>query len=264
MTLAVAAAAGLAIALGGLVPALFRGKRWPSTLLLGLAGGAVLGIVGLEVLPAARERGSLFTLAAGVATGVALMGGLHLVLDSHGHRGGEGRGGEGRGSEGHGGEARAGEGLCPVHGQERWLRAGFLTWLAVAVHNVLDGFGIGAGFGESGHLGMALAAAVAIHNLPVGMLVATPLVLGEAGGSRVVLNTALAGMCTPLGALLGESLAGLSPVALAASLGLAGGSLLFILSELLHMSWCESPVLTVVGGSAGALLTALGHVLGGH
>lgn len=259
MTLAVAAAAGLAIALGGLVPALFRGKRWPSTLLLGLAGGAVLGIVGLEVLPAARERGSLFTLVAGVATGVALMGGLHLVMDSHGHRAGEGRGSEARG-----GETRGGEGVCPAHGQERWLRAGFLTWLAVAVHNVLDGFGIGAGFGESGHLGMALAAAVAIHNLPVGMLVATPLVLGEAGGSRVVVNTALAGMCTPVGALLGESLAGLSPVALAASLGLAGGSLLFILGELLHMSWCESPVLTVVGGSAGTLLTALAHLLGGH
>ncbi|MDI6893609.1 MAG: ZIP family metal transporter [Bacillota bacterium] len=265
MTLAVAAAAGLAIALGGAIPVALRGRRWPSALLLGLAGGAVLAIVGLDVLPAARERGSLLTLVAGLAGGISLMGGLHLVLEPHRQRAGDGAGGRG-GSPGGGrgeGVAHVHAGLCPVHGDERWLRAGFLTWTAVALHNVLDGFGIGAGFQESGHLGMALAAAVALHNLPVGMLVATPFVLGQAGAFRAVGNTLLAGMCTPLGALLGEGLAGLSSLALAASVALAGGSLLFVLGELLRMSWCESPGLTLVGGLAGAVVAALVHLLNG-
>lgn len=263
MTLAVAAGAGLAIALGGLVPALFLGRRWPSTLLLGASGGAVLAVVGLEVVPAAWARGSPPLLAASLAAGVGLMGGLHLLLESggrgQGHR--QARGGgvrPGRHPVGGGG------GLCPAHGHEHWLRVGFLTWLAVALHNVLDGFGIGAGFGESEHLGLALAAAVAVHNVPVGMLVATPLLLGRAGAARVVVNTVLAAMCTPLGAVLGEGLAGLSARALAASLGLAGGSLLFILGELLHMAWGESRVLTLAGGAAGVLLVILAHGLGGH
>lgn len=262
MTLAVAALAGLAVAVGGIVPFFIRERRWPFTLVLGLAGGAVLAIVTMDVLPVARERGSLLTMVAGVSAGIGLMGGLHALLDPH--RRGQERGGGGREAGPGGAAGHLGRGLCPVHGDERWLKAGFLTWTAVALHNVLDGFGIGAGFQESGHLGFALAAAVAVHNLPVGMLVATPFVLGQAGASRAAVNTLLAGMCTPVGAVLGEGLAGMSRVALAASVALAGGSLLFILGELLRMSWCESRVLTLVGGLTGALLAALVHSLAGH
>lgn len=259
MTLTVATAAGLAIALGGALPVLCRGRRWPSTLLLAVAGGAVLGIVVLDVLPVAWERGSLFTLAGGMAGGIALMTALHVILDP-GRRGGAVRD---RAAPGSGARGDHCTGLCPVHGNDYWVQAGFMTWLAVALHNVLDGFGIGAGFQESGHLGWALAAAVALHNIPVGMLVATPFVLGQAGAFRVVMTTLVAGLFTPLGALLGGSLAGLSRTALAGSVALAGGSLLFILAELFRMSWSESRLLTLVGGCSGALL-ALAHLAGGH
>lgn len=242
MTLTVATAAGLAIAVGGLVPVLCRGRRWPSTLLLAVAGGAVLGIVGVDALPAAWEEGSLFTASGGAAGGLALMAILHAILDPGHHRGG----------------------LCPVHGNDHWLQAGFLAWVAVVLHNVLDGFGIGAGFQESTHLGFSLAAAVAIHNLPVGMLVATPLVMGQATAARVVVTTLVAGMFTPLGAVLGQSLAGLSRTALATTVAMAGGSLLFILGELLGMSWGQSRGLTLLGAGAGVAAAILLHLAGGH
>lgn len=263
MTLSVALLAGLTIGLGGLVP--LAGRRWHrlSALLLGVAGGAVLAIVLADVLPAAREQGTVLSAVGGVGGGAALMWLLHHVVDAHAHHGREHARAAGERVGRPGGAGRSARPAPLLAGA--WRHAAVMIWVSVALHNVLDGFGIGAGFEASSHLGWAMAAAVGLHNLPVGMLVASPLVMGHVAAGRVIMATLVAGLFTPAGAVLGSTLAGVSGLAMSTCVALAGGSLLFILAgELWPLARRESLLDTLVGGSVGVALVVLLHLGRGH
>ena len=245
MALWLAVVAGLSIGVGGIIPLMggvILSRHSLSTVLLALAGGAVLTIVAVDVIPMAWQGGSPISLVGWLLIGVVTMALLHRLLDS--------------------GHPRAGHHHPGRNSETRWLHAATMVWLGVALHNVMDGFGIGAGFEASHHLGWAMAAAVGLHNIPVGMLVATPLVMGRLAGRRVFLTTILAGLFTPLGAVAGGFLAAVSTAGMAAAVALAGGSLLYIiLGELFPLSWQQSRLVTVVAGVTGVVLVLLAHGL---
>ena len=80
---------------------------------------------------------------------------------------------------------------------------------------------------ESSHT-HTLTLAVTLHNVPEGMAVAAPMVAGGGTRRRAVLTTVLAGLPTVLGAAAGWHLGAMGPLALAASLGFAGGAMLYV------------------------------------
>ena len=75
-----------------------------------------------------------------------------------------------------------------------------------------------------------LALAIALHNIPEGMAISVPLISGGAKKRNAILITALTGVATVIGAILGFSIGSLAPVVLSVALGLAAGAMLYVSS----------------------------------
>ena len=147
--------------------------------------------------------------------------------------------------------------------------AGVVMGAAIALHNVPEGMVIGASCakeagGETlGRSGLVMAAVIGLHNVPEGMAVAVPLIAGGMGRWKAVLMTAVTGMPTVLGAVLGYALGTLGPAALSLCLSFASGAMLYVVfGELLPESvllWrSRLPALAAVAG----MLVGMGIVYG--
>lgn len=123
--------------------------------------------------------------------------------------------------------------------------AGLVMMCAIALHNLPEGMVIGASYAAlpdvtanlfSGS-GFIIAIVIGLHNVPEGMAVSVPLISGGMGKAKAILLTALSGLPTVFGALLGFALGGISEIMLVLSLGFASGAMLYVVfGELLPES----------------------------
>lgn len=142
--------------------------------------------------------------------------------------------------------------------------AGLVMAAAIALHNVPEGMVIGAAYaadggGELSRGGLLMAVVIGLHNIPEGMAVAVPLIAGGMRRVKAVAVTALSGFPTVLGALLGYQLGTLGPSALTFSLSFASGAMLYVvfgelLPESILMWRSKLPALAVVLGILTGLL----------
>ncbi len=144
--------------------------------------------------------------------------------------------------------------------------AGIVLAAAVALHNVPVGMAVGAAVAVQGICLASVLAAVTIglHNLPEGMSIAVPLLHDGSKTASAIAVAALSGVPTVLGALLGYLVGRQAEAALAAALSLAGGAMLYVVFfELLPeaaLQWKSRwPVLSTVLGFALGVLLIFGH-----
>ena len=120
--------------------------------------------------------------------------------------------------------------------------AGLVMLLVIALHNFPEGMVIGATYAKQPELIMGgsallIAIVIGVHNIPEGMAVSVPLISGGSKKWRAVLLTALSGLPTVIGAVLGFALGMIDPIALSISLSLASGAMLYVVfAELLPES----------------------------
>ena len=119
--------------------------------------------------------------------------------------------------------------------------AGVVMACAIALHNVPEGMTIGAAYasnqGVMGRAALTLAVLIGLHNIPEGMAVSVPLIGGGMKKLKAVALTALSGLPTVLGALLGYWLGDIGAMGLAVSLGFASGAMLYVVfGEILPQS----------------------------
>ncbi len=146
--------------------------------------------------------------------------------------------------------------------------AGLVMMFAIALHNLPEGMVIGASYAITPDItanlfsgsGFIMAIVIGLHNIPEGMAVSVPLVSGGMGKVKAVLLTALSGLPTVFGALIGYAIGGINEIMLVISLGFASGAMLYVIfGELLPESilmWkSKLPALSVfIGVLVGFLL----------
>lgn len=255
--------------LGGLVGALFKSESNRTiSLLLSLAGGVMLAIVCLDLMPESVEAAESisdlapFITSAAVIVGLAVVYGLNYVIDQR---------------TAHEVEHTADpdhpkthddidELIHTDHLSQHMKRndskaalfvAGMVMACAIALHNVPEGMTIGASFIASDNMllgtGLVMAILIGLHNIPEGMAVSVPLIAGGMGRVRAVLATAACGIPTVVGAWLGFWLGDVGPLGLSVSLGFASGAMLYvvfgeIIPQAILMYRSKLPTFFVIAG----------------
>lgn len=152
--------------------------------------------------------------------------------------------------------------------KSRLFVAGLVMMTAIALHNLPEGMVIGASYAVETDLianlfsgsGFIMAVVIGLHNIPEGMAVSVPLISGGMGKVKATLLTALSGLPTVFGALIGYALGGINEIMLVLSLGFASGAMLYVvfgelLPESILMWKSKLPTLSLfVGVLVGFLL----------
>ena len=263
--------------LGGLIGALLkRDSKKIVSLLLSFAGGVMMAVVCFDLIPeafcpeGATEQLPLFVVLLGVVLGYAVIYVLNAVIDKHTNP-----------------EVQHIDASHPqtaddidelIHadhynahahdkksGKNELFIAGIVMACAIALHNMPEGMVIGASYaGDAGQItggaGFIIAMVIGLHNIPEGMSVSVPLISGGMSKTKAILITALSGAPTIIGAVLGYSLGLLSPLCLSLSLSFAGGAMLYVVfGELLpeaFLMWkSKAPgALALIGTLVGLIL----------
>ncbi len=194
--------AGLGTTVGALLARAIPHSQEMMSFWLGFAGGVMLSISGIELLPNALSHGAIWIVAAGFLVG----GGVIWAADTF---------------------------IPHVHVKDASsiARTGLLIAGGIALHNLPEGLAVGAGYGDTAQSGAAIAAAIGLHNIPEGMAMALPMLAGGIGFWPVVGIATFAGLVTPIGAIIGSWFADLSSSMLAFSLAFAAGAMVYITSD---------------------------------
>jgi zinc transporter ZupT len=137
-----------------------------------------------------------------------------------------------------------------------------LLLLTLFVHSIPEGLAIGVGY-ATGEIkfGWLLAVAIAVHNIPEGTAVSLPLRANGASMLRCVGYSVMTSMPQPIVAVPAFLLVSVFQPMLAASLGFAGGAMIFlVISELLPESFEASTPTDVAWGVTLGLVGMLGFI----
>lgn len=195
--------AGTATVIGSLF-VLYRagGKRKDLYRLMAFASGVLLGAAFLYIIPEAMEQAGR-PAAWGLVIGFAAFFALEQVTFSH---------------------------ACPEYCEDCPVHPiGLVAFVALALHSLIDGLALAAGFGVSTGLGLVAAFAVIVHEIPEGLsMTAIALAAGYGRKKALVLSLVVA-LATPVGALLAYTgVTGIAGSLLALLLGVAAGSFLYV------------------------------------
>ena len=249
--------------LGGLIGAMLqKDSNRTVSLLLSFAGGVMLSVVCFDLVTEAVETNTgVAVVVAAIAFGVAVTYFLNYLIDKKTnpevpHI-----------DENHPKTADdLDELIHSDHLEQHYARhdskmglfvAGIVMACAIALHNVPEGMTIGASYasnnGVMGSAALILAVLIGLHNIPEGMAVSVPLISGGMSKPKAVLLTALSGVPTMVGALLGYLIGEIGAVGLAMSLGFASGAMLYVVfGEILPQAYLmyhsKLPAFTAIGG----------------
>ena len=86
---------------------------------------------------------------------------------------------------------------------QKLLRMGMFTALAIAIHNFPEGLATFAAALADPALGISIAVAIAIHNIPEGISVSVPIYYATGSKKNAFYYSFLSGVAEPIGALIG-------------------------------------------------------------
>jgi ZIP family zinc transporter len=244
--------AGMGTGLGGLIAVVTRPSRKLFGFLMGITAGVMISLAFLELVNEAWQMAGYLTATIGFGLGAGFM----LAIDyfaPHIRFGelemrevdcaektaalgvGKGMGiglrdGRGWGRRHHLGlRYRRDRKVDPA-----LIKSGLLIAAGIAIHNLPEGFAVGAGFSLSKEFGFFIAVAILLHNIPEGMATALPLCEGGMLRRDALRAAILSGLVEPLGALLAAGFLEVFDGLLPGALAFAGGVMVFItLDELI-------------------------------
>ena len=263
LILATAIAGVAGTGLGGLIGAMLqKDSNRTVSLLLSFAGGVMVSVVCFDLITEAIETNvGIMVVIAAIAIGVAVIYLLNYLIDSKTNP-----------EIPHidANHPKTADDLDELIHSDHYEHhranqdnkfslfiAGVVMASAIALHNLPEGMTIGASYASNNAVmvssALVLAILIGLHNIPEGMAVSVPLISGGMSNPKAVLLTALSGVPTILGALLGFWLGDIGLLGLALSLGFASGAMLYvvfgeILPQAILMYHSKLPAFAAIGG----------------
>lgn len=226
--------AGLATTVGSLLVLLFgKPKERVLASLLAGAGGVMLAVVSVDLLPSAWKIGPPLQVGVGFVLGLLFMYLAEIRLNVSNN-------------------------TLPLSRRQRLKRTGLLVAAGIALHDLPEGMAIAVSQEVAPDLGFLIFIAITLHNLPEGMATTAPLKMAGIRWWKILLLNIGIAFFTPLGALIGLlALEGVQN-SLAFFLSLAAGAMSFLVfAELWPLSRERHPHYALLGGTIGFIFFTL-------
>jgi ZIP family zinc transporter len=211
VALIIASGGGTAVGAVGVL-ALRRPSARTVDVLLGFTAGIMLAAAVFSLLVPALDRGGIAEVIAGFAAGAIVLTGLdafvphvHAALREHGRVAGD---------------------LT----DER--RRGWLLLSALTIHNVPEGLAVGVAFAAGGpELGVPIAVAIGVQNVPEGFVAAAPLLEAGTPRRRAAAFAAATGAVEPPAAFAAFGAVTAAAAILPGGLGFAAGAMVYVVVD---------------------------------
>lgn len=190
--------AGLSTGIGSAIA--FFAKRTNTKFLsisLGFSAGVMIYVSFVEIMVKARDslvtelgtQGGYWTTAAAFFGGILLIALIDKLIPSY--------------ENPH--EIRMVEdmGTDTQQKNQKLMRMGVFTALAIAIHNFPEGLATFTAALNDPSLGIAIAVAIAIHNIPEGIAVSVPIYFATGSKRKAFRLSFLSGLAEPVGAIVG-------------------------------------------------------------
>lgn len=245
--------------LGSAITAIF-GSRTDKmvSVFLSFAGGVMVSIVLIELIPEAVEYSNVGITAIGLAVGAVVVMFLNNIVDKISHT----NKAKSKLHESYSEFFHSNE-MVNSDKKRSMLRSGMIMLFAIALHNIPEGLAMGAAGYHDAALGLTLAIMIGLHNIPEGMAISAPLISGGLSKPKTLFLVMLTGATTVLGAFVGVFVGGISDLALALAFALAGGAMLYVVfGEILPQSIVTNKdriptIFALVGIIVGLLFTQI-------
>ncbi|MBF0229286.1 MAG: zinc transporter ZupT [Desulfamplus sp.] len=89
------------------------------------------------------------------------------------------------------------------HANNKLMRMGLFTALAIGIHNFPEGLATFLAAIQDPGLGVAIAIAIALHNIPEGISVSVPIFYATGSRKKAFIYSTLSGLAEPIGAIIG-------------------------------------------------------------
>ena len=237
---------GLALG-GGFAAAIHSPSERSVSLLLRFTAGVMISVVCFDLIADATEESTILPVVVWILVGYFCTYLLNCWIDKQAHHSHSHGGHDHHEHEEHEEHTEHEEHLedprqemCAC-GHHTLHTAGLVLAAAVALHNMPVGMAIGATFAGASQAasgaGILAALIIGLHNLPEGMSIAAPLLSSGSRPAAAIGVAAISGLPTILGAMLGYSLGTMNPTLLCISLSFAAGAMLYVIcGELLPES----------------------------
>ncbi|RKD29072.1 ZIP family metal transporter [Thermohalobacter berrensis] len=217
----------------GALPFLFV-KKVPLAIkdgLLGFAAGIMIFASSFNLLETAMKDGDIFNIVGGIVVGAFVLTFIeYFVPHTHAE---------------------------DYHKSNKTnIKKNFLLAVAVAIHNIPEGFAVGVGYGSGNVVtGINLALAIGIQNIPEGLVVAAPLIDAGYSKSKVILFSFLTGIGEPIAAIIGLYTVKIISNLLPFIFSFAAGAMFYVVShELIPESHCNNNEIVATYGFMGGLI----------
>ena len=205
--------------LGGVITAIF-GTRTDKmiSIFLSLAGGVMISIVFLELIPEAIDYSNTWITVIGLILGALMVQVLNNSVDKISKSS----------TKLHDSYAEFFHSSDMLESKKSLMRSGLIMLFAIALHNIPEGLAMGAAGYHDYALGVTIAVMIGLHNIPEGMAISAPLISGGLSKIKTMVLVLLTGATTVIGAVIGVFIGGISELTLALSFAVAGGAMLYV------------------------------------
>lgn len=206
----ISCAAGICTTLGAVLLFIKRDFSNRSlAIFLGLASGVMVAVVIFDMMPSAIIFSGHKKAFLGLAIGIFLLAIVDKLL------------------------------FNKISTQDTLIGLGYLIMLGIAMHDLPEGMAIALGDEMKGRTGMVIALGIGIHNIPEGMAIAAPLLMAKMSRLKILTQTLLVGLITPLGTIIGKLSLVVLPELLPFLLGLASGIMIYLV---MFQLWPEAGI----------------------
>lgn len=192
---------GVGTTAGAALAVSFKGTRLIIlSSIMAIAGGLMLSIVTLDLIPEAISTGGIFITLIGITIGIIFVTLLEASMPN----------------------------LLSKQRNTKGIKAGLILAIGLAAHNFPEGLAIGAGFAGKAALGFELALVIGLHDIPEGAAVAAGFLTSNLSKFKIVVIAGMTAIPTIVGALIGAATGEVSVVFMTICLGFAAGTMLYI------------------------------------